>query len=587
MRDCYAALGVVHSKWTPIPGRFKDYIALPKPNMYQSLHTTVIGPRARAHRGPDPHAGDAPRRRAGHRRALEVQGEQRRRRRRRGRARRSRWLRQLMEWQQDLKDPTEFLETREGRPLPATRSTSSRRRATSRRCPRARRPIDFAYAIHSEVGEHCSGARVNGMIVPLRYKLRNGDTVEIITVAEPEADQGLAQVRRHDAARAAEDPQLPPAGAARAQPAARHASCSSASCASTTRRSPARGEAGLARRGGRASCALGTVDELLVRSATARSAAQQVRRDGAARAISAAGRRRAAPTAETDARDAARARSRAAAIDRAASRSPARTTSWCGSPSAARRCRAIRSSASSRRGRGVTVHTPRLRQGARPRSRAPRRRRVGRRIARRSAGRDPGPLRRQARACSPHISQSFTEHGRQHLAGQLPHHRGRPRREHLPGHGRPPRSAQDRAAEPGLTIIEGVVDRHPAVIEGRAMASNTRITWKRRARKHVNMGKKRKAKESQASTPPRREAVRRPRRARQAQDRSRRRSSSPCGRPADERRPTEAVRPSGRATSRSGRDAPSGERRSTGIKRGGKRAAGIDLPTQLCGNMAP
>ncbi|WP_394847932.1 bifunctional (p)ppGpp synthetase/guanosine-3',5'-bis(diphosphate) 3'-pyrophosphohydrolase [Pendulispora brunnea] len=177
--DCYAALGVVHSKWTPVPGRFKDYIALPKPNMYQSLHTTVIGPsrerleiQIRTH---EMHRV-AERGIAAHWRYKERNGggvpDQD--------AQRFGWLRQLMEWQKELKDPAEFLEgvkvdLFEGEVYVFTP------KGDVRVFPRGATPIDFAFAIHSQLGEHITGARINGKLEPLRYKLRNGDIVDIIT----------------------------------------------------------------------------------------------------------------------------------------------------------------------------------------------------------------------------------------------------------------------------------------------------------------------------------------------------------------------------------------------------------------------
>ncbi|WP_394837421.1 bifunctional (p)ppGpp synthetase/guanosine-3',5'-bis(diphosphate) 3'-pyrophosphohydrolase [Pendulispora rubella] len=177
--DCYAALGVVHSKWTPVPGRFKDYIALPKPNMYQSLHTTVIGPsrerleiQIRTH---EMHRV-AERGIAAHWRYKERNGggvpDQD--------AQRFGWLRQLMEWQKELKDPAEFLEgvkvdLFEGEVYVFTP------KGDVRVFPRGATPIDFAFAIHSQLGEHITGARINGKLEPLRYKLRNGDVVDIIT----------------------------------------------------------------------------------------------------------------------------------------------------------------------------------------------------------------------------------------------------------------------------------------------------------------------------------------------------------------------------------------------------------------------
>jgi GTP diphosphokinase / guanosine-3',5'-bis(diphosphate) 3'-diphosphatase len=175
--DCYAALGVVHSQWTPVPGRFKDYIALPKSNMYQSLHTTVIGPDHRRveiqirtedmHRTADMGI-------AAHWNYKEggvLQKDD---------AARFRWLRELMEYQKEVKDPEEFFDGVKV-DLFADEVFVFTPKGDVRRFPRGSTPLDFAYAIHSEIGDHCTGARVNGAIVPLRYKLHNGDTVEILT----------------------------------------------------------------------------------------------------------------------------------------------------------------------------------------------------------------------------------------------------------------------------------------------------------------------------------------------------------------------------------------------------------------------
>jgi GTP pyrophosphokinase len=179
VRACYETLGVVHSKWTPIPGRFKDFIALPKPNMYQSLHTSVIGPRGermevqiRTH---DMHRV-AEEGIAAHWRYKEGRIDTRDDKDQK----RFAWLRQLMEWQRDLKDPTEFIETVKI-DLFADEVYVFTPKGDVKALPKGANPIDLAYAIHTEVGHHCSGARVNGLIVPLRYTLRNGDTVEIIT----------------------------------------------------------------------------------------------------------------------------------------------------------------------------------------------------------------------------------------------------------------------------------------------------------------------------------------------------------------------------------------------------------------------
>jgi guanosine-3',5'-bis(diphosphate) 3'-pyrophosphohydrolase len=177
---CYQGLGVAHQTWTPIPGRFKDYIALPKPNLYQSLHTAVIGPRGErieiqirtremnlvAEHGIAAHwkykegASSSP--------VASVDDKK------------FAWLRQLMENQKELRDPTEFLESVKI-DLFGDEVYVFTPQGDVKALPKGACPIDFAYAVHSNIGDHCSGSRVNGMIVPLRYQLRNGDTVEIIT----------------------------------------------------------------------------------------------------------------------------------------------------------------------------------------------------------------------------------------------------------------------------------------------------------------------------------------------------------------------------------------------------------------------
>ena len=177
IRQCYEALGVVHSLWKPIPGRFKDYIGMPKANMYQSLHTTVIGPY-------------------GERVEIQIRTEQMHRIANEGIAahwvykegksvqesdsKRFSWLRQLLEWQQDLKDPREFLETVRVDLFPDDVYVFTPN-GDVKSFPRGSTPIDFAYSIHTEVGHHCTGAKVNGKLVPLKYELHNGDIVEIIT----------------------------------------------------------------------------------------------------------------------------------------------------------------------------------------------------------------------------------------------------------------------------------------------------------------------------------------------------------------------------------------------------------------------
>jgi len=182
--DCYAALGAMHSRWVPIPGRFKDYIALPKPNMYQSLHTTVIGParqrieiQIRTH---EMHRvaehGIAAHWKYKERGSGGVDPKD---------AEKFGWLRELAEFQRTLKDPVEFLESVKIDLFPDEVYVFTPK-GELRVLPRGSTPIDFAYAIHSQVGEHCSGARANGQIVPLRYKLKNGDVMEIMTSTQQE-----------------------------------------------------------------------------------------------------------------------------------------------------------------------------------------------------------------------------------------------------------------------------------------------------------------------------------------------------------------------------------------------------------------
>ena len=176
--DCYAALGVIHSQWTPIPGRFKDYIALPKPNMYQSLHTTVIGPGQRRIevqiRTHDMHK-TAENGIAAHWKYKDKSGGPDAKD-----AARFAWLRQLVEFQKEVADPAEFLDSVKV-DLFSDEVYVFTPKGQLKVFPRGATPIDFAYSVHSEVGDHCAGARVNGAIVPLRYALHNGDTVEIIT----------------------------------------------------------------------------------------------------------------------------------------------------------------------------------------------------------------------------------------------------------------------------------------------------------------------------------------------------------------------------------------------------------------------
>jgi GTP diphosphokinase / guanosine-3',5'-bis(diphosphate) 3'-diphosphatase len=176
VKDCYAALGVVHSLWRPVPGQFDDYIAMPKANMYQSLHTAVIGPEAKPSRGPDPDPGDARDRRAGiaaHWRYKEGSRGDRKY------DQKLAWVRQLMDWQREVTDPTEFVE---GLKLDVFQDQVFvfTPKGDVKDLPRDATPLDFAYRIHTDVGHRTIGAKVNNRLVPLDYRLRNGDIVEII-----------------------------------------------------------------------------------------------------------------------------------------------------------------------------------------------------------------------------------------------------------------------------------------------------------------------------------------------------------------------------------------------------------------------
>ena len=175
VKSCYAALGVIHNTWRPVPGRIKDFIAIPRPNLYQSLHTSVIGPHGQPFE-------------------VQIRTEEMHRVAEEGIAahwkykdgqppahqdeERFAWLRQLVEWQQEMRDPGDFLSTLRIDLYPEEVYTFTPKGKVIV-LPREATPIDFAYAIHTEVGHHCVGAKVNGRIVPLKYKLRNGDIVEI------------------------------------------------------------------------------------------------------------------------------------------------------------------------------------------------------------------------------------------------------------------------------------------------------------------------------------------------------------------------------------------------------------------------
>ncbi|HEY1743546.1 MAG TPA: bifunctional (p)ppGpp synthetase/guanosine-3',5'-bis(diphosphate) 3'-pyrophosphohydrolase, partial [Granulicella sp.] len=177
VQDCYAVLGLLHSIWRPVPGRIKDFIAMPRPNLYQSLHTTLIAP-------------------GGHQFEVQIRTEDMHRVAEEGIAahwkykasdnvtskdeQRLAWMRQLMEWQREMPDPNEFMSTLKIDLYPEEVYTFTPKGKVVV-LPKDASPVDFAYAIHTEVGNTTVGAKVNGRIVPLRTRLRNGDIVEIST----------------------------------------------------------------------------------------------------------------------------------------------------------------------------------------------------------------------------------------------------------------------------------------------------------------------------------------------------------------------------------------------------------------------
>ena len=221
VRDCYAALGTIHALWSPVPGRFKDYIAMPKFNMYQSLHTSVIGPEGKPvelqirtiemHKRAEYGIAAHWKYKEGGAVSAPVKGDD------------MAWLRQLLDWQKEAADPGEFLDSLRF-DLHSAEVFVFTPKGDVVSLPSGATPVDFAYGVHTEVGHRCIGARVNGRLVPLESTLDNGDVVEIFTskaeTAHPTQDwlqfvksprarnkirQWFAKERREDAVEAGKD----------------------------------------------------------------------------------------------------------------------------------------------------------------------------------------------------------------------------------------------------------------------------------------------------------------------------------------------------------------------------------------------
>jgi GTP diphosphokinase / guanosine-3',5'-bis(diphosphate) 3'-diphosphatase len=207
VQNCYAALGLIHSNWTPIQDRFHDYVATPKSNMYRSIHTTVVGPGGRRyevqirteemHRTAEYGIAAHWRYKEGEARTDEVDEA-------------LSWFRQVLEWQQDASEPEEFMEFLR-MDLFLGEIFVFTPKGEVKQLPVGSTPIDFAFAVHTEVGTHCAGAKVNGRIAPLSRELKNGDTVEILTSPRQTPSRDWLAFVKTSRARPA-DPALGPAG---------------------------------------------------------------------------------------------------------------------------------------------------------------------------------------------------------------------------------------------------------------------------------------------------------------------------------------------------------------------------------------
>ena len=342
VRDCYAVLGALHARWNPVPGRFKDYIAMPKFNMYQSLHTTVIGPEGkpveiqirthqmhrRAEYGVAAHwkYKDDPAREAAKKDERGVDMA---------------WLRQLLDWQRETVDPGEFLDSLRFE-INAQEVYVFTPKGDVMALPSDSTPVDFAYAVHTEVGHRCMGARVNGRLVPLESKLDNGDVVEIFTskadAAGPSRDWLTVRPQR---AGPEQDPAVVLQGAPRGGDRARQGRDREGDAQAA----PADAAAAVARVAGRP----GPRDALprrLRRSTRPSARATSRRRTSCSGSCSPLGGEAGAEEDLAEATSPTRP-APAAAGATPGSWSGARTTCGSSSPAAARRCRGTRSSGSS------------------------------------------------------------------------------------------------------------------------------------------------------------------------------------------------------------------------------------------------